>query len=61
MQLLPVGTGYINKNKFTSRFSTSVTCILVLLTTGYSQVQTKFAQSIEAVNVISHWSLSKDK
>ncbi len=51
MLLLPVGTSYINKNKFTSRFSTSVAYVLLLLTTGCSQGETKSAQSIEAVNV----------
>ncbi|MDZ8064203.1 MAG: ABC transporter substrate-binding protein [Nostoc sp. DedQUE08] len=46
-----VVTGSISKNKFTSRLSTSVACILLLVTTGCSQGETKSAQSIEAVNV----------
>ena len=46
-----VVTGSINKNKFTSRLSTSVACVLLLLTTGCSQSETKSAQSIEAVSV----------
>ncbi|MEH1798301.1 MAG: ABC transporter substrate-binding protein [Nostoc sp.] len=46
-----VVTGSISKNKLTFRLSTSVACLLVLLTTACSQGETKSAQSVEAVNV----------
>ncbi|MEH2166981.1 MAG: hypothetical protein V7K41_09990 [Nostoc sp.] len=58
MLLLTVGTGSISKNKFTSRLSTSVACVLLLLTTGCSQVQTKSAQSIHPLELYT--SLNQD-
>lgn len=45
-----VGTGSISKNKLTSRLSTSVACVLLLLTTACSQGETKSAQSIGTLN-----------
>ena len=43
-----VGIGSISKNKLPSRLSTSVACVLLLLTTACSQGETKSAQSTNA-------------
>ncbi|MEH1929491.1 ABC transporter substrate-binding protein [Nostoc sp.] len=48
MLSITVGTGCMSKNKLPSRLSTSVACILLLLTTACSQGETKSAQSIDA-------------
>ncbi|MEH1783893.1 MAG: ABC transporter substrate-binding protein [Nostoc sp.] len=50
MLSFPIGTGSISKNKFTAKLSTSIACVLLLLTTGCSQGETKSAQSVEAIN-----------
>ncbi|WP_392535095.1 ABC transporter substrate-binding protein [Nostoc sp. C117] len=48
-----IGTSSISKNKLPSRLSTSVACVLLLLTTACSRGETKSAQSIEAINANS--------
>ncbi|MEH1787587.1 MAG: ABC transporter substrate-binding protein [Nostoc sp.] len=53
MLSFPVGTDSISKNKFTAKLSTSMACVLLLLTTGCSQGETKSAQSVEAINTKS--------
>ncbi|MEH1951351.1 MAG: ABC transporter substrate-binding protein [Nostoc sp.] len=53
MLSFPIETGSISKNKFTAKLSTSMACVLLLLTTGCSQGETKSAQSVEAINTKS--------
>ncbi|WP_414568751.1 hypothetical protein [Nostoc sp. CCY 9925] len=53
MLSFPVATGSINQKKFSLQLSTSVGCILLLLTTACSQGKSESAQSVEAINANS--------